>query len=123
MWVSNVVLQISKIILLFNLIQDYNEKLLVSACITESQNNICARNTTVMPNINGFTAFMALIFCPIMELKRDEKKTRYISLLTGLGFNTDKNRSIFHEHDMLLHLDVDITQGDLETVSYICIYN
>lgn len=76
-----------------------------------------ARETTLMPNIRGFGALMALIFCPYMEPLRDKIHSRYISILTGLGMDPKTRKSLFEEHDSIFYLDVDITQEDLKLVS------
>lgn len=100
--------------------QDSHERLLVSATITEnfSRGNLTARQTTVMPNIPGFGPLMALIFCPTMQLRRDKHKTRYVSILCGLG-NDKNNKPIFEEHDIVFNLDVEITPKDIETINHI----
>lgn len=69
-----------------------------------------------MPNIRGFGPLMALIFCPTMQVKRNKEKTYYSAIRTGLGYNHEKNRPIFEEHDITFHLNVEITQHDIELV-------
>lgn len=59
---------------------------------------------------------VAAIFCPKLELKRDEIKSRYISLLTGLGCNRETSRPVFEEHDTVFSLDVEFTTQDISEV-------
>ena len=98
--------------------QDLSEKYLVAAAVTISgpRNKLTARQTTLMPNIRGFGPLMALIFCPVMELKRDSAKSRYVSMKTGLGLDSSKRRPLFEDHDMTFNLDVEITKEDIEIV-------
>lgn len=69
-----------------------------------------------MPNQPGFGALMAIIFCPYMEFKLDAEKTRYVSILCGLGYNEEAKRPIYEEHDMCFNLDAEISTDDIETV-------
>lgn len=78
--------------------------------------DLSLRNTTLMPNIRGFGALSALIFCPTMQIKTNETQTNYTALRTGLGYDNVKKRPVFPEHDMQFHLDVEITQHDIEMV-------
>lgn len=75
------------------------------------------RETTLLPNRPGFGPLMALIFCPTMEVKRDKDKNRFISIITGLGYNSKTNRPIFEEHDCVFNLDVEIDESDFRIVS------
>lgn len=78
------------------------------------------RYTTLMPNIRGFGALSALIFCPTMQIKTNKSQTHYTEMRTGLGYDNVKKRPVFPEHDMQFHLDVEITQHDIEIVSCNC---
>ena len=73
--------------------------------------------TTLLPSIRGFGPLMAMIFCPAMDLKRDEYKSRYISVRTGLGYNEDKVCPYYPEHDTQFALDFELTEDDLKLVS------
>lgn len=72
-----------------------------------------------MPNIRGFGPLMALIFCPTMQVKCNKEKTHYTAIRTGLGYNNEKNRPVFEEHDIVFDLDVEITRHDFELVIYL----
>lgn len=100
--------------------QDMTEKYLIAStvCYTDlSKKNINLRYTTQMPNIRGFGPLMAMIFCPAMQVKCNPEKTHYTALRTGLGYDSDKNRPIFEEHDIMFNLNVEITQHDIEMVN------
>lgn len=73
--------------------------------------------TTLLPSIRGFGAFMSMIFCPSMDLKRDEWNSRYISMRTGLGYNEDNGSPYFPEHDTIYHLDFELKDDDISLVS------
>lgn len=73
--------------------------------------------TTLLPSIRGFGPMMAMIFCPAMDLKRDQWNSRYISVRTGLGYNEDKNSPYYPEHDAMFALDFEFSQNDLMLVS------
>lgn len=74
------------------------------------------QETTLLPNIRGFGALVAMLFCPSMDLKRDEWKSRYISVRTGLGYNDDEQRPYFSEHDAIFPLDFELTEDDVTCV-------
>lgn len=71
------------------------------------------QETTLLPSIRGFGALVAMIFCPAMDLKRDKWKSRYISVRTGLGYDSEKAAPYFVEHDTIFPLDFELTEVDL----------
>lgn len=99
--------------------QDASEKYLVAASITQGQDSsrLTIRQTTLMPNIRGFGPIIASIFCPKMEVQRDECKNRYVSLITGLGYDYEQKRPLFQEQDMVFNLDVELTCDDFTLVN------
>lgn len=101
--------------------QDNHERLLVAVNVTEqvSSQKLIARSVSLMPNIHGFGALMAMIFAPQMQLKRNKDMSRYTAVLCGLGFDSVTKHSIFEEHDILLHLDVELTTQDIELINKI----
>lgn len=72
-----------------------------------------------MPNITGFGALMAMIFCPQLEFQQDRQRSRYTSMLCGLGFNAAANRPVFEEHDVRFELDFELTHDDLQLINHI----
>lgn len=57
-----------------------------------------------------------MMFAPCVEVKRNKSQTRYISILSGLGFNAEQKRAVYEEHDMTFDLDVKIDVEDFEVV-------
>lgn len=94
-----------------------DERYIIAATVGDAakMNELSVRATTLMPNIRGFGALMALIFCPTMEMKCNNEKTKYVALRTGLGYEND--RPIFEEHDIIFNLDTEITLDDIQDVS------
>lgn len=93
-----------------------SERYMVAASVGDAaiMNELSVRATTMMPNIRGFGALMALIFCPTIEMKRNDEKTKYVALRTGLGYENDQ--PIFEEHDIIFNLDSEITLDDIQEV-------
>lgn len=107
-------------VLLGNDPQDASEKYMVAASVSQGQGqseSLILRQTTLMPNIRGFGPMIASIFCPRMEVKRDECKNRFVSLITGLGYDKNKRRPFFEEQDMIFNLDVELTDSDFKIVN------
>lgn len=81
------------------------------------KNQMTIRETTLMPNIPGLPVLLALMFCPNAELRRDETKTRYASLLTGLGFDKARQQPFYGERDTLQTLDFELTNDDIDAIN------
>lgn len=105
--------------MVLTLITWYFFRLTVAAIIHESQNktNLILRNTTVMPNIHGLPAFMALIFCPIMEPKVLPDGSRIAQVLCGLGHEEGSSKALYPQHDIIFTLDTELTEEELNLVS------
>lgn len=103
--------------------KDMFDRLIVAANITESANgeNLVARSTTLMPNIHGFGTLMALLFCPTVQIKCNKAQTKYVTILSGLGYDEKTYEPLFADHDIVINLDVDILPDDLELVRMILI--
>lgn len=105
-------------VLLNNEPQEHTRKFMVAASVSKrNADELVARHTTLMPCIRGFASLMALIFCPTMEIKRDEPSNRYTSIITGLGFDKERPGPYLEEHDMKMDLDVEITEDDIDKVN------
>lgn len=72
-----------------------------------------------MPNITGFGALMAMIFCPQLEFQQDRQRSRYTSMLCGLGYNAAARRPVFEEHDVRFELDFELNHDDLKWINQI----
>lgn len=93
---------------------------MVAAAICQkgtANRSMIAYETTLLPNIQGFGPLMAMVFAPQIDLKRDETRSRYISVKTGLGYSKEKQCSLFEEHDNTFFLDFELTKEDIATVS------
>lgn len=102
--------------------QEPNERMIVACAISTSQKGLTLRSTTVMPHIHGFSVIMAALFAPVVEVHRDKTKTRYTSILCGLGAKRKKNnkyQSRFEEHDLSIPFDVYMQEDDMKSINKI----
>ncbi|OAD56842.1 putative ATP-dependent RNA helicase spindle-E [Eufriesea mexicana] len=99
--------------------EDFSQRLLVAGSVSQSVrgHNLTLYNTTLMPRIPGLTVLLTLIFTPYMELRRNNFGTYYTGALCGLGFDPVTKRSLFPEHDIEIHFDVEITITDLQFIN------
>lgn len=107
--------------------QDPHERLVVAAFVglQASGHGLTLRHTTIMPNIHGFPALMALLFSRSTEAKPTEIGTHYAEILCGLGKTTlrrsgmhaDSERSMYSAHDLLLTLDTELAQEDIDSIN------
>ena len=86
--------------------QDKHERLMVSTFVALNSNatSVIARETTLMPNINGLIYILTMLFAPYVELRTDELKRSLIGALCGLGFDNIA-MPYFPEHDISLAFD------------------
>lgn len=100
--------------------QELYERLLVAAEVGQSDvsNRMTLRHTTLMPNIPALPAIIALLFCPVAELRCDEQANRYVSALCGLG-STEDGMPYFPEHDLLVSIDADLSVDDIGLINHI----
>ncbi|XP_075982903.1 tudor domain containing 9 protein spindle E [Anticarsia gemmatalis] len=100
--------------------QDKYARLLVAAYVgsSETRSQLTLRHTTMMPNIPGLPAIIALLFCPAAELRRNSTGSRYVSALCGLG-STDTGVPHFPEHDLLVDIDADLSVDDIGLINHI----
>ncbi|KAL0869154.1 hypothetical protein ABMA27_007445 [Loxostege sticticalis] len=100
--------------------QEIYERLVVAADVGQNETNsrLTLRHTTLMPNIPGLPAIIALLFCPVAELRRDPAGSRYVSTLCGLGSNDDA-APYFPEHDLLVNIDADLSVDDIGLINHI----
>lgn len=77
------------------------------------------RSTTIMPNIPGLPMILALLFCPCMKPKLSDDGTRVASILCGLGYNLFTQKPYFPSHDINLVLDTELTEDQINKVSYV----
>uniref|UniRef100_A0A1A9WJJ3 Probable ATP-dependent RNA helicase spindle-E n=1 Tax=Glossina brevipalpis TaxID=37001 RepID=A0A1A9WJJ3_9MUSC len=101
--------------------QDVHEHLVVAAAVTENQSRdtIVARGTTLMPNIHGFGALVTMMFCPTMQIKRNKSRTKYVTILAGLGYDQNTLEPLYGQHDLVLNLDVELDMEDFKLVNHL----
>lgn len=109
----------SNSVLLNDDIFKFSEKFCVAAEVSFNMKNrqITIRDTNLMPNIQGLAVLLAMIFCPTAELRRDKQKTRYLSVLTGLGFDENRQQPYYGERDAMLPIDFELQTEDLELIN------
>ncbi|KAJ8723946.1 hypothetical protein PYW07_007926 [Mythimna separata] len=100
--------------------QEKYERMLVAADVgcDEGLTRLTLRHTTLMPNIPGLPAIIALLFCPVAELRRNTACSRYVSALCGLG-STETGQPYLPEHDLLIEIDADLTVDDIGLINHI----
>jgi ATP-dependent RNA helicase TDRD9 len=76
---------------------------------------VVVRGTTLMPNIHGLPSLLTLLFAPRAEFRSDEKRTRLIGAICGLGYDAQRDQSICPDHDMEIAFDKEI---DNEVISF-----
>lgn len=108
-------------VLLNDEIQSPRGKFCVAAEMTVNPKgkHITIRQTTMMPNIPGLDVILALIFAPTAELRRDKTKSKFISVLTGLGYDENLKRPYYAERDASLLIDVCLTEEDLDRINHL----
>ena len=96
-----------------------NDRLLVAASVAMSnnQNKIIARETSMMPYIPGFASLMTLLFTPFAELRAFDDKL-YFGALCGLGAD-NKNRSFDPKYDIDIKFDAVITSKDMTELNVV----
>ncbi|KAG5674853.1 hypothetical protein PVAND_004798 [Polypedilum vanderplanki] len=85
-------------------------------CNARNQNVRC-REVTKMPSIPGLAVILALIFAPYAEIRRDSDANRYVSILTGLGFDEENSRPYFVERDASLAIDFALTPDEINKIN------
>lgn len=105
-------------VLLENQPNDVTQKYLVAALATKTDDDSCitVRQTTLMPNMNGFAPLMAAIFAPRICLIRNKFNTAYCKMTAGLGCD-ENGKAISSNSDLTFDLDAEITNNDLIEVS------
>lgn len=97
--------------------QEPSERLVVCCAVSTSARGLTLRSTTIMPPIQGLSGLIGTLFAPTLEMHRDPSKTRYSSVLCGLGASKGKNMSHFEEHDLSLSFDADLDTSDMQNIN------
>ena len=98
---------------------NFHGKFCVASEITMNQksSHLTLRETTMMPNIPGLASLLALVFSPTVELRRNLSKSRYTSLLAGLGFNMDRQQPYYGERDAAFKIDFELTTEGIRSIN------
>lgn len=105
-------------ILLNENFKDFRPSLCVAAemYLDFEMNKIKLRETTIYPNIVGLPALFALLFAPTLQVCRNSDKTRYTSILAGLGAD-DNNIPYFGDRDAMIDIDFELLESDFFTIN------
>ncbi|XP_050405391.2 ATP-dependent RNA helicase TDRD9 [Patella vulgata] len=79
--------------------------------------SMIARDTTIMPLINGLPSLLTLLFTPVAEFRTDRKRERYIGAICGLGFDPHTGQAILPDHDIELTFDTKIDDEDIVKIN------
>uniref|UniRef100_A0A670IA43 ATP-dependent RNA helicase TDRD9 n=1 Tax=Podarcis muralis TaxID=64176 RepID=A0A670IA43_PODMU len=99
--------------------EDSFQQMLVAASVTVNAtgSTMLLRETSLMPHIPGLPALLAMLFAPVIDLRVDESRNRYIGVLCGLGWNYSLGVPILSDHDMEFMFDVKIDADDITQVN------
>ncbi|XP_019725760.1 ATP-dependent RNA helicase TDRD9 isoform X2 [Hippocampus comes] len=95
-----------------------HQRMLVAGSVfINSSGNILPKDTSLMPDIPGLPAIVTMLFTPIMELRTNVDKTRYIGALCGLGWNSETQKGVLPDHDIELAFDVKFDFEDITEIN------
>jgi ATP-dependent RNA helicase TDRD9 len=108
-------------ILLNDEILDKKKKVYVAANITTSKSSMGTsfqvHETSLIPQINGLSTIIAMIFSPMVQIRRDDKKKKFVSILCGLGFDLKSKESLYPQHDVAIDMDVKMSPQDIQKIN------
>lgn len=97
------------------------KKVFVAASMSKNDNQVILHQTMIMPNLPGMACLLGLLFSPTAQVLTSIDRTRYTSILTGLGCD-QKRKSHYGEHDSLIYVDCTLSKQDIHTVNEIRSY-
>ncbi|XP_062974563.1 ATP-dependent RNA helicase TDRD9 [Elgaria multicarinata webbii] len=99
--------------------EDSFQQILVAASITVNAtgSTILLRETSLMPHIPGLPALLSMLFAPVIDLRADESRRRYIGVLCGLGWNHSLGTPVLQDHDIELAFDAQIDVDDITQIN------
>ncbi|KAK7595428.1 hypothetical protein V9T40_013253 [Parthenolecanium corni] len=100
---------------------DSYERMVVASFVTTNElgNKLILRSTTIMPNLPGLPALVCLMFAPMVELRKNEARTKLTGALCGLGVHPETGHSLFPENDIEIIFDVDFDLDDIREINRI----
>lgn len=95
--------------------------MVVASFVTTNElgNKLILRSTTIMPNLPGLPALVCLMFAPMVELRKNEARTKLTGALCGLGVHPETGHSLFPENDIEIIFDVDFDLDDIREINRI----
>lgn len=99
--------------------EDSFQQMLVAATVSVNTtgSTMLLKETSLMPQIPGLPALLSMLFAPVIDLRIDESRKRYIGALCGLGWHHDLGNPVFPDHDMELAFDVHIDVEDITQIN------
>ncbi|XP_034274448.1 ATP-dependent RNA helicase TDRD9 isoform X2 [Pantherophis guttatus] len=100
------------------------QQILVAASISVNAtgSTMLLKETSLMPHIPGLPALLSMLFAPVIDLRVDESRRRYIGVLCGLGWNQTLRSPVLQDHDMELAFDVQIDADDITQINILRTY-
>lgn len=94
---------------------DAVKKLLVAATMSKREQRVTLHQSTIMPHLTGMACLLGLMFSPMSEVRLSNKRSRYTSILTGLGCDSNR-KPHYAEHDCLIYVDVTLDGEDFDMI-------
>ncbi|XP_066468396.1 ATP-dependent RNA helicase TDRD9 [Tiliqua scincoides] len=88
-----------------------------SVSVNTTGSTMLLKETSLMPPIPGLPALLSMLFAPVIDLRINESRKRYIGALCGLGWHHDLGNPVFPDHDMELAFDVHIDVEDITQIN------
>ena len=87
--------------------------------INQTGSTMLARNTTLMPNINGLYQFICLIFAPVVEFRLKDDQTCITGAICGLGAAKTQRGllSVLPDHDIEVQFEVELEHEDIPKIN------
>lgn len=98
---------------------DYTEprrQMLVAATVYQKNNQVQARDTSLLPNIRGLPTIMSLLFAQYYRLVYNTKLSCISGAIFGLGWD-EGDRPLDRQYEVELGFDVQITKDDIELIN------
>jgi len=94
-------------------------RLMIASDVTLGSNGstMVLRKTCLMPKIPGLSSICCLLFSSNIELRLDDKCTRYTGALCGLGYDEENKCPLYTDNDIECTFDVNI---DLKDITMVC---
>ena len=87
--------------------------------INQTGSTMLARNTTLMPNINGLYHFICVLFAPIVEFRLKDDQTCITGAICGLGAAKTRSGllSVLPDHDIEVQFDTEFPLDEVTKIN------